>query len=285
MDVPLSSSSPPTAVTPGLVIEAGRAERHYWRDLWRYRELLGFLALRDVRVRYKQAVLGIAWALIQPAITTIIFTVVFGRLARMPDGGVPYPLLVMSGLIAWQLFSSALSGSSGSLVSNSNLISKVYFPRLIVPLSALGVSVIDFTVVLGLFTLLSLWFGHLPSWHWIFLPVFMFLALAAAFGAGLWLTALTVKYRDFRFITPFLLQIGIFVSPVGYRTDFFPEWQHLLALNPLTGIINGFRWCLLGGEPALSWSALGTGTAMIVALVASGLWFFRRTEKKFADII
>ncbi len=268
-----------------LVIEAGRAERHYWRDLWRYRELLGFLAWRDVKVRYKQAVLGAGWALIQPVITTIVFTVLFGRLAKMPDGGVPYPLLVLSGLLPWQLFSAALSGSSGSLVSNSNLISKVYFPRLIVPLSALGVALIDFTIVLALFTAAALWFGFTPTLHWLALPVFVVLALATALGAGLWLTALTVKYRDFRFIVPFLLQVGLFISPVGFRTDYFPSWQPLLALNPLTGIINGFRWCLLGGNQALAPQSLLTALVVVVLLVVTGLWFFRRTERGFADII
>lgn len=282
----MNPSTLPTPPAPAaLVIEAGRAERHYWRDLWRYRELLGFLAWRDVKVRYKQAVLGAGWAIIQPVITTAIFTIVFGRLAKMPDGGVPYPLLVMSGLLAWQLFAGAMSGSSGSLVGNANLISKVYFPRLIVPLSSLGVAVIDFTIVLALFTALSLWFGYTPSWHWLALPLFMLLALATALGAGLWLTALTVKYRDFRFITPFLLQIGVFVSPVGFRTDYFPSWQPLLSLNPLTGIINGFRWCLLGGNQALSLPSLATGLVIIIILLGGGLWFFRKTERGFADVI
>ena len=268
-----------------LIIEAGRTERHYWRDLWRYRELLGFLAWRDIKVRYKQAVLGAAWALIQPIVTTVIFTVVFGKLAGMPDGGVPYPLLVLSGLIAWQLFSAALSGSSGSLVSNANLISKVYFPRLIVPLSALGVALIDFLIVLALFTAMALWFGYYPSWHWLVLPVFILLALATAFGAGLWLTALTVKFRDFRFITPFLIQIGLFVSPVGFRTDFYPSWQPLLSLNPMTGIINGFRWCLLNGGQAIEAGGLIRGIVVILLLNIVGIWYFRRTERSFADII
>jgi lipopolysaccharide transport system permease protein len=274
----------PTEST-ALIIEAGRAERHYWRDLWRYRELFGYLAWRDIKVRYKQATLGVAWALLQPAVTTAIFVFLFGNLAKMPDGGVPYPLLVLSGLMAWQLFAAALSGSSGSLVSNASLISKVYFPRLIVPLSSLGVALIDFAVVLVLYLGLALWFGSWPTWHWLVLPVFILLALGAAFGLGLWFTALTVKYRDFRFIVPFLLQIGIFVSPVGYRTDFFPNWRDLLALNPLTGIIDGFRWCLLGGTHALSVGGLISSILMISLMIAGGLWFFRRTERQFADVI
>lgn len=275
----------PTESAPILIIESGRTEKHYWRDLWRYRELLGFLAWRDVKVRYKQAVLGAAWAFIQPAITTTIFVFIFRNLAGMPDGGAPYPLLVLSGVMAWQLFANALSGSSGSLLSNAGLISKVYFPRLIIPLSALGVALIDFTVVLGMFLGLSIWFDHPPTWHWIFLPVFVALGLAAAFGVGLWLTALTVKYRDFRFIIPFILQVGIFVSPVGFRTDFFPNWRPLMSLNPLTGVIDGFRWCLLGGNQSLSLWSMVISIVIISIAIIGGLWFFRRTEKKFADVI
>lgn len=277
--------SPPAGESTTLIIEAGRAERHYWSDLWRYRELLGFLAWRDIKVRYKQAVLGAAWALIQPIVTTVIFTVVFGRLASMPSGGDPYPLLVLAGLLPWQFFANALSGSSGSLVSNANLISKVYFPRLVVPLSALGVAVVDFLIVMALYLGLALWFGRPPSWHWIALPGFLLLTLLLALGAGLWLTALNVKFRDFRFIVPFLLQIGVFVSPVGFRTDHYPSWRELLALNPLTGVIDGFRWCLLGGGHDVQPLAIAWSAAVGVLLVASGLWFFRRTERGFADII
>jgi lipopolysaccharide transport system permease protein len=276
-----SSSTPPST----LVIESGCTERHYWADLWRYRELLGFLAWRDIKVRYKQAVLGAAWALIQPIITTIIFTIIFGRPAAMPSGGTPYPLLVLSGLLPWQFFSNALNGSSGSLVSNSNLISKVYFPRLVIPLSALGVAVIDFIIVMGLYVVVSLWFGHPPTWHWLALPAFLLLALALALGAGLWLTALNVKFRDFRFIVPFFLQIGMFVSPVGFRTDFYPSWRDIFAINPLTGVIDGFRWCLLGGTQDLQPLAIVWSVVVSAVLVTSGLWFFRRTERGFADII
>lgn len=271
--------------TPEIVIAAGRAERNYWRDLWRYRELLGFLAWRDIKVRYKQAALGAAWALIQPIVATAIFTFVFGRLAGMPDGGVPYPLLVLAGLLPWQLFSSALSGASGSLVGNAHLISKVYFPRLIVPLSAIGVALIDFLIVLALFLALQLWFGGVPTWRWVVLPAFLLLTVAAALALGLWLTALTVKYRDFRFVVPFILQVGMFVSPVGFRTDFFPNWRGLLALNPLTGIIDGFRWCLLGGAQDMQWSALATTILVTAAFGVTGVWFFRRTERGFADVI
>jgi len=277
-----------------LLLEAGRADAHYWRDLWRFRELLGFLAWRDVKVRYKQAVLGAAWALIQPAITLVIFTFVFGRLANMPSGGVPYPLLVLAGLLPWQLFSGAATGASNSIVGNSHLISKVYFPRLVAPLSSLAVALVDFAFVLALFFATALWFGAsnpaarifaTPTWHLLALPVFVAFALLLALGAGLWLASLMVKFRDFRFIVPFILQVGAFISPVGFRTDYYPNWRALLALNPLTGIIGGFRWCLLGGDQSLDLLTLAYAVVLTSLLLATGLWYFRKTERRFADII
>jgi lipopolysaccharide transport system permease protein len=267
------------------VIEAGRAEQNYWRDLWRYRELLGYLAWRDIKVRYKQAVLGIAWAVLQPAVQTLLLTFVFGKLAKMPDGGVPYPLLVLTGLLPWQLFSSAFSGASNSLVGNSHLISKVYFPRLIVPISALAVALVDLAIMLALTLPIVVVSGVAPTWRLLLLPLFIVAALVIALGAGLWITALTVKYRDFRFITPFLLQIGLFVTPVGYRTDFLPNWRDLLALNPLTGVVNGFRWCVLGGGMDFYVSGFLVSLAMAALLLGTGLWYFRATERKFADVI
>jgi lipopolysaccharide transport system permease protein len=268
-----------------LVIRAGAAEAHYWRDLWRYRELLGFLAWRDIQVRYKQAVLGFAWAIIQPAVQTVLLTFVFGKLAKMPAGGLPYPLLVLAGLLPWQLFSTAFSGAGNSLVGNANLISKVYFPRLIVPLSALAVALVDMGIMLALSGPIALFFGILPTWRLLVLPIFILAALLIAFGAGLWITALTVKYRDFRFITPFLLQIGMFVTPVGYRTDNLPNWRDLLALNPLTGVVDGFRWCLLGANYSFYLPEFATSFAVALVLVVTGVWYFRKTEKQFADVI
>ncbi len=270
---------------PEVVISAGRSEAHYWRDLWRYRELLGFLAWRDVKVRYKQAVLGASWALIQPLVQTLLLTFVFGTLAKMPNGSVPYPLLVLAGILPWQLFSSAFSGAGGSLVSNSNLISKVYFPRLIVPLSALAVALVDMSVPLVLTIPCAAFYGIFPTWRLAVLPVFIVGALLNALGAGLWITALTVKYRDFRFISPFILQIGIFVTPVGYRTDNLPHWRAILSLNPLTGMIQGFRWCILGGNTEISAIGLAISSIVGIVLVATGLWYFRHTERRFADII
>jgi lipopolysaccharide transport system permease protein len=271
--------------TETLVIEAGRAERPYWRDLWRYRELLGFLAWRDIKVRYKQAVLGVAWAALQPAVQTLLLTFVFGKLAKMPDGGVPYPLIVLTGLLPWQLFSSAFSGAGNSLVGNANLISKVYFPRLIVPLSALAVALVDLAILLILTLPLTMIWGVVPTWRLCFLPVFILAALLIALGAGLWITALTVRYRDFRFIAPFLLQIGLFVTPVGYRTDFLPNWHDLLALNPLTGVVNAFRWCFLGNSIGFDASGLAMSLVVAALLLGTGLWYFRATERRFADVI
>ena len=271
--------------TPALILEAGRASRHYWADLWRYRELLGFLAWRDIKVRYKQTTLGVVWALIQPAVTLAVFTFIFGKLAGMPAGHAPYPLLVLCGLLPWQLFAAAFSNASGSLVANTHLISKVYFPRLIVPLSSVAVALIDFAVVLVLLVLMCLWWQFVPDWRIVFLPLFIVLTLLTAIGTGLWLTALTVKYRDFRFVVPFLLQIGLFLSPVGFSSTNLPNWRFVYSLNPMVGAIDGFRWCLLRGEPVLDPFNLATSVAMAFFLLATGLWYFRRTERSFADLI
>ena len=279
---PVSASAPDASA---IVLEAGRASAHYWRDLWRYRELAGFLAWRDVKVRYKQASLGIAWAVIQPAIQTILLTFVFGKLAKMPDGGVPYPLIVLCGLLPWQLFTGAFNGAGSSLVGNSHLISKVYFPRLIVPVSALAVSLVDFGVMLALALPIIAIFGVHLGWQLLLLPAFVLLALVIALGAGLWITALTVRFRDFRFITPFILQIGVFVTPVGYRTDFLPNWRDLLALNPLAGVVDGMRWSLLGGQTSIYLPGLAMSVVTAFFLILTGVWYFRRTERQFADII
>lgn len=268
-----------------LTIEAGRAEQHYWRDLWRYRELLGFLSWRDVKVRYKQAVLGISWAVIQPVVQTLLLTFVFSKLAGMPSGGLPYFLLVLCGNLPWLLFTNAFNGAGASIVGNTHLISKVYFPRLIVPLSSLGVALVDFFVLLLIALPLIAAFGIWPGWQLLLLPLFIALTLVIALGAGLWITALTVKFRDFRFITPFVLQIGMFVTPVGYRTDTLPNWRDLLALNPLTGVVDGVRWCLLGGRTELHLPGLGISVLVALVLLGTGLWYFRRMERQFADII
>ena len=281
----MSEASIPQDDSPALLIEAGRSEAHYWRNLWHYRELLVFLAWRDIMVRYKQAALGVAWVLIQPVVQTFLLAFVFGKLAKMPDGGIPYPLIVLVGLLPWQLFSSAFSGAGNSLVSNSNLISKVYFPRLLMPLSALAVALVDLAIMLVLTIPILLVFGIPPTWRLLLLPLFILGALLIALGAGLWVTALTVRFRDFRFITPFILQVGVFVTPVGYRTDYLPNWHDLLALNPMTSIVDGFRWCLFRGETEFYFRGLAISFTVAAVLLGTGLWHFRKVERLFADII
>jgi lipopolysaccharide transport system permease protein len=271
--------------TPELVLEAGRTRRHDFADLWRYRELLGFLAWRDIKIRYKQTTLGVLWALIQPAVTLVVFTFVFGKLAAMPSGSAPYPLLVLCGLLPWQLFSAAFSSASGSLVANSHLISKIYFPRLIIPLSSIAVALIDFLVVLVLLAAMFAWYRFVPDWRILLLPGFVGLALLTALGTGLWLTALTVKYRDFRFVVPFLLQIGLFLSPVGFSSSNLPNWRLFYSLNPMVGAIDGFRWCLLRGNAPLDPAGLAVSAGMMALLLVSGLAYFRQTERTFADLI
>lgn len=268
-----------------LTIEAGHAEHHYWRDVWRYRDLLALLAWRDIKVRYKQAALGVGWAVIQPVVQTLLLTFVFSNLARMPSGGVPYFLLVLCGNLPWQLFSSAFNGAGNSLVGSAHLISKTYFPRLIVPMSALVIAFVDFLVVLVI-SIPVLWsFGFWPTWHLLLLPAFVLLALLLALGAGLWAAALMVRFRDFRFIIPFLLQIGVFVTPVGFRTDNLPNWRNVLDMNPLTAIVDGMRWCLLGGATELRRDALVVALLACALLLITGLWYFRKTERQFADIV
>ncbi len=274
----------PSAQSHELVIEAGRTERTYWRDLWRYRELLGMLAWRDVKVRYSQTLLGAAWALVQPLASVAIFTFVFGRLAKMPAGNEPYFIVVMTGQMAWQLFANALGNTSGSLVGSAHLISKVYFPRLVVPLSTLLVALIDFAIVLLVYALAAGWTATLPSWKVIFLPAFIMTVLLLAFGAGIWLAALTVRFRDFRIVVPFLLQIGVFATPVGYRTDNIPNWVDLLALNPMTGAIDAFRWSLLSVDQ-FPWDSFRLTLLWTTALFTTGIWYFRRVEKTLVDVI
>jgi lipopolysaccharide transport system permease protein len=269
-----------------LVIEAGKTERHYWRDLWRYRELFYFLAWRDILIRYKQTVVGMSWAIIRPVLAMLVLTVVFGRISQMPSGGVPYPLLVFCGMLPWQFFSTALAESGGSLVLNSNLISKVYFPRLVVPASSVITSMADFIVSAAILMVLMVWYGFAPSANIVFLPLWIFFAFAASLGAGLWIAALMVEYRDFRFIVPFIVQFGLYISPVGFVTDVVPEQYRLLYfLNPVAGIIDGFRWSLLGGEHTFEWPSMAMSFMVTMILIVSGIRYFRKTERRFADVI
>ena len=269
-----------------LVLEPGRAERHYWRDLWRYRELFYFLAWRDLLVRYKQTVIGVAWALIRPFLTMVVFTVIFGKIAGLPSGGVPYPILVFAGMLPWQFFSNALSESSGSLVSNANLISKVYFPRLIVPAGAVIVGFVDFLISFVIMAALMVWYGFLPGIQILTLPLWILLAFLAAIGPGLFITALNVKYRDFRYVIPFVVQFGLYVSPVGFRSDVVPEqWRLLYSLNPMVGVIDGFRWAICGGEFAIYWPGFAASLGITVFFLWFGVRYFRKTERTFADVI
>lgn len=270
-----------------LILEAGRAEEHYWKDLWRYRELFSVLAWRDVSVRYKQTVIGAAWAVLRPFLTMVIFTVVFGRVAKLPsDGAAPYALLVFAGLLPWSLFSAALTGASESMVANANLIGKVYFPRIIVPTATLLTALIDFLLSLMILVAMMAWYRFLPGWQILMLPLFVALALLASLGPGLWVTALNIKYRDFRVVIPFLVQIGLYVSPVGFSSTVVPEdWRWLYSLNPLVGIIDGFRWCILGGESGIYWPGFGISLVVVVFFLWLGVRRFRATERTFADLI
>jgi len=269
-----------------LVLERGRADLHYWRDLWRYRELFYFLAWRDLLVRYKQTVLGVVWALLRPVLTMIAFVFVFGVLGKFPSDGVPYPILVYAAMLPWQFFANALSESSASLIGNANLISKVYFPRLIIPATAIITSLMDFAISAVVLALLMVWYGYWPDWRIATVPLFILMALGAAFGAGLWLAALNVKYRDFRYVVPFIVQFGLYVSPVGFSSSIIPErWRLLYSVNPMVGVIDGFRWALLGGATPLYWPGFVLSAVLVVLLSVTGLWYFRRTERTFADVI
>jgi lipopolysaccharide transport system permease protein len=270
-----------------LVIEPGRADKHYWRDLWRYRELFAILAWRDVAVRYKQTLIGVAWAVLRPLLTMLVFTVVFGRLAKLPtEGDAPYALMVFAGMLPWYLFSSALTGAAESLVSSANLIGKVYFPRMIVPAASIVTALVDFLISLLILVGMMVWYQFVPGWQIVLLPVFVVLALLASFGPGLWITALNIKYRDFRFIIPFLVQIGLYISPVGFSSSVVPDdWRLLYNLNPLVGIIDGFRWCILGGQSALHLPGFTLSMGVTAFFVWRGIVRFRKTEKSFADLI
>jgi len=267
-----------------LVIENGVSAKAYWSDLWRHRELLLFLAWRDILVRYKQTVIGVSWVLIRPLLTMIILTVVFGRIANLSSGDTPYAILVLTGLLPWFYFSNATSESSGSLVTNGNLLSKVYFPRMIVPASTVLVGAVDFVVSISVLVLLMLWYGLMPTWHLLFLPLLGIWVGVLSLGIGLLFSALTVRYRDFRHIVPFLLQLGIYASPVGYSAALIPDkWVPLYYLNPIAGIIDAFRWSIIGSEP----STYGIVSALIITAVVlvTGMVYFRSAESRFADDI
>jgi len=268
-----------------ITIEAGKSGGQYWHDLWRYRELLYFLAWRDILVRYKQTVIGVSWAVIRPVLTMIVLTIVFGEFAGMSSGAVPYPLMVLCGMLPWQFFANAFAESGKSLVSNQGMITKVYFPRLVVPISSVVTSFVDFLISAVLMALLLIYYGHSPDLRIFTLPFFVILAFGAAFGAGVWVSALMVRYRDFRYVIPFIVQFGLYISPVGFSSTQVPEkWKLIHSINPMVGVIDGFRYALLG-ENSLGGMQLIFTILAITALIVSGLYYFRKTEKTFADII
>lgn len=269
-----------------LLIEPNLPALHYWRDVWRYRELFWFLVWRDILVRYKQMVIGVAWSVIRPLVTMIVFTVVFGMIAKLPSDGVPYALLVFAAMLPWNFCANALSESSGSLIGNANLLTKVYFPRIIIPVSSIIVSLIDFAISLVIMAGVMLWYGYMPDWRIVTLPLFLLLAFIPIAGAGLWFSALNVKYRDFRYVVPFMLQFGLYISPVGFASSIVPEkWRLLYSLNPIVGVIDGFRWALLRGTVELNWEGIVISTLLSLILLVTGLWFFRKTERILADVI
>lgn len=277
---------PPSAAPTKLTIAAGHTEQQYWRDIWRYRELFYFLAWRDILVRYKQTAIGLAWALLRPFLTMVVFTIVFGQLAKLPSNGAPYPILVFSALLPWQFFASALAECSNSLIGNANLLSKVYFPRLIIPTSAVIVSFVDF-LVSGLILIgLMAWCDFMPSWRLVTLPLFVAIAFTAAMGGGLWLAALNVQFRDFRYIVPFIVQFGLYISPVGFSSSIVPtQWRLLYALNPMVGVIDGFRWAILGGTVEIYLPGFFLSLGLVLLTFVSGIFYFRRMERTFADVI
>jgi lipopolysaccharide transport system permease protein len=277
-----------SALMPDLiVIEAGRLERHYWLDLWRYRELFRVLAWRDLSVRYKQTVIGVVWALIRPVLTMLVFTIIFGRIAQLPtDGTAPYALMVFAGILPWTFFANGLGEASSSLISSANLITKVYFPRLIVPIATLVVALVDFLISFCILVLLMVWYRFMPDWRILLLPLFVLLAFCASVGPALWIAALNVKYRDFRYVIPFVVQLGLYVSPVGFSSSVVPEqWRLLYSLNPMVGVIDGFRWCILGGQSELYVPGLAVSVAVTAFLLGFGIHRFRKMEKSFADLV
>src|SRR5947199_3045006 len=265
-----------------IIIEPGRTEKNYWADLWRYRELFLILAWRDISVRYKQTIIGVAWAVIRPFLTMVVFTVIFGRIAALPSGGVPYALMVFAAMLPWSLFSTALGEASNSLIGNERLISKVYFPRLIIPVATVVTAFVDFLISFALLLALMVYYQFSPGWNMLLLPAFILLALLASLGPGLWITALNVRYRDFRYVIPFIVQFGLYVSPVGFSSSVVPDrWRLLYSINPMAGVIDGFRWCILGGQSQLYLPGLALSLCTSAFFLWLGINRFRAMEKSF----
>ncbi|HVO80943.1 MAG TPA: ABC transporter permease [Terriglobales bacterium] len=254
-------------------------------ELWQYHELLFFLIWRDIKVRYKQTALGAAWAVLQPVFTMVVFSLFFGRLAKVPSDGIPYPVFAYCALLPWQLFAYALAESSNSVVANERLISKIYFPRLVIPISAVLAGLVDFAIAFSVLILLMLYYGIVPTWTIATLPLFVLLAILTALAVGLWLSALNVQYRDVRYTVGFLTQIWLFLSPVAYPSSLVPaRWRPLYGLNPMAGVVEGFRWALVGKTPAPG-AMLAVSVVVVMLLLVGGLFYFRRMENSFADVI
>jgi len=269
-----------------LIIEANKSKLHYWKDIWTYRELFYFLAWKDILVRYKQTVIGIAWSVIRPFLTMVVLTVIFGNIAKLPSGGVPYAILVYAAMLPWQYFSNSFSEASNSLISNSNLLTKVYFPRLIIPATSIVVSLIDFLISLGILAILMIYYQFMPGWQIVFLPLFLLLATITSLGAGFFIAALNVQFRDFRYIVPFIVQFGLYISPVGFSSDTIPEkWRLVYSLNPMVGVIDGFRWAILGGETKIYWPGFFLSIFISLLFLYIGIRVFRKMERIFADVV
>lgn len=273
-----------------LIIEPGRSEKNYWNDIWRFRELFFFMAWRDILVRYKQTVIGLAWSIIRPVLTMIVFTFIFGNLANLPSDGAPYAVLVYAAMLPWQFFATSFADASNSLIGNSNMLTKIYFPRLIIPASTVIVNLVDFLISFCILIILMFWFRFVPEWNILFLPIFIFLTFITSLSAGLYVSALNVRYRDFKYIVPFVVQFGLFISPVGFSSNVIGEKygetaRLLFSLNPMVGVIDGFRWCILGGQHQIYWPGMFLSMGMILLIVVFSVSYFRKMEKTFADVI
>jgi lipopolysaccharide transport system permease protein len=269
-----------------VILEANRSVANYWKDLWKFRGLFYFLSWRDILVRYKQTAIGISWSIIRPLLTIVVFTFIFGKLAGLSSSGVPYVLLVCAGMLPWQFFANAFSESSNSLIANSSMLSKVYFPRLIIPSSAVIVALVDFAISFAIMLVLIIWYRFVPGWEIILLPVFLLQAVVVTLGAGFYISALNVRYRDFRYVVPFIVQFGLYISPVGFSSAVVPDKYRLLySLNPMVGVIDGFRWCILGGNCPLNSQGYLVSLLLTLFLFFFGIWYFRKMEKSFADVI
>jgi len=269
-----------------LVIEAGKSEKNYFRDIWRYRELFYFLSWRDILVRYKQTVIGVAWSVIRPLLTMVVFTIIFGKIANLPSENAPYAVLVFVALLPWQFFANALQESSNSLISNANMISKIYFPRIIMPISSMIVALVDFFISFALLAIIMIFYRFAPSWKIVFMPAFLLLAILVSTGAGLLISALNVRYRDFRYIVPFIIQFGLYISPVGFSSDTIPgKWRLLYSINPMVGVIDGFRWSIIGKGVEFYMPGLIISIILTIILFVVSIIYFRKTEKTFADRI